>query len=39
MDILNSKGLEIIKQQLNSFFKEKGGMIGGGRGDNFDNHE
>ena len=28
MDILNSNGYDLIKNQLDSFFKEKGGMMG-----------
>jgi len=28
MDILNSNGYDLIKNQLDAFFKEKGGMIG-----------
>jgi len=30
LEILNSKGYDIIKHQLDSFFREKGGMISGG---------
>ena len=30
MDILNSKGYDIIRHQLESFFKEKGAMFGSG---------
>ena len=36
MDILNSKGYDIIKHQLDQFFREKGGMIGGGAGGSMD---
>ena len=39
MDILNSKGYDIIKHQLDQFFREKGGMIGGGAGGSMDSHD
>jgi len=38
MDILNSNGYDLIKNQLDAFFKEKGGMIGIGQNGPTDNY-